>query len=398
MPNYENEIVNKLLDRYEKRKAIESESVSLRAITIGVSDIFPAYLDQYNHSCFRDVNAAIALLVDVGLVSAKMDNRGYYDRIRLRVENVSKAYAKVRRVPKKEAILNLTEVLTSFNDSDTPIIQSIVRSFTETVNQFKKLPYDIGLDADRLKKVLSTIDRICHLNSETYVRNFSLAVFHDSKEFQNHYRSTVQSILFDFSDTVLEKNRILELFNLYDNPTFVYLKGNAFIYAEQTEINLSSFRGGISLPESALDNISGISVQSRRVITVENLTTYHDTPDDTDLYIYLGGFHNRSKEALLKRIYQANPGKEYFHEGDIDVFGFAILKSLRERTQISFLPLNMDVETLDKYYREGLYKPLTAKDKSIITSGALDEYKPVLDFMLEHDCKVEQESIVASSI
>lgn len=398
MPNYENEIVNKLLDRYESRKAYDADPEALRAITIGVSDTFPAYKDQFDLSCFTNVNAAIALLIEEGIISSEKDNRGYYRRLRLCVENIEKAYSKVHRAPKHNALLNLLGVLSSFESSDIPIIQNIVSSFTETINQGKKLPYDIGFDSNRLKTVLTLIDRICRLSSETYVRNLSLAFFHDSKEFQKHYRNSVQSILFDFSNTVLEKGRILELYNLYDNPTYVYLKGNAMIYVDQTVINLSALRGGLSLPESALDNISNIRVLSECVITIENLTTYHDKPDNSDLYIYLGGFHNRSKEALLKRIFFANRDKAYFHEGDIDVFGFAILKSLRDRTKIPFIPLNMDVKTLDKFFNKGFFKPLTAKDKSIIASGALDEFKSVLEYMREHDCKVEQESIAAEKL
>ena len=50
------------------------------------------------------------------------------------------------------------------------------------------------------------------------------------------------------------------------------------------------------------------------MVTVENLTTFHDCTDSRDLYIYLGGFHNRSKEKLLEMIYAQNPDKVYFHK------------------------------------------------------------------------------------
>ena len=58
----------------------------------------------------------------------------------------------------------------------------------------------------------------------------------------------------------------------------------------------------------------------------------------------------------------------------------------------------MDVETLERFYCAGLYQNLTVRDRKVINSkkdGQLSEYKTVLEYMLEYDCKVEQESIKA---
>ena len=156
--------------------------------------------------------------------------------------------------------------------------------------------------------------------------------------------------------------------------------------------------GGIALSNGSLAGIQNITVKADKVITVENLTTYHDCDEPDAVYIYLGGYHNTSKQKLLELIYKNNGGKEYYHEGDLDVYGFLILENLISKTQIPFKSLLMDVETLERFYRAGLYKNLTARDRKVINSkkdGQLSAYKDVLEYMLEFDCKVEQESIKA---
>lgn len=75
-----------------------------------------------------------------------------------------------------------------------------------------------------------------------------------------------------------------------------------------------------------------------------------------------------------------------------------IVMNLISKTQIPFKLLLMDTETIERFYRAGLYKTLTARDRKMIDSkndGQLSAYKDVLEYMLEYDCKVEQESIRA---
>lgn len=49
--------------------------------------------------------------------------------------------------------------------------------------------------------------------------------------------------------------------------------------------------------------------------------------------------------------------------GDLDVYGFLILENLKEKTGIPFKPLMMDVKTLERFYKAGMYKDLTTTDK-----------------------------------
>lgn len=395
---YSKDIISRLLDIYERRNGYAKRPEELRSIQFEVSKEYPIYKDRYDNEKYRDINTAIEKNVTAGLIIAEKDQTGRYSKIKLNIARVDDCYTLLKRtsIPDKcEKVLSILEKADCAGDF---LIGRVVSDFCEQIKAYKKLPYDLGYDARRVGEVLQVLATVTKLTSETYIRNFSTALFKDSKRFQREYRSTIESILFDYTDDVVEKDDILGYYNLYENPTYVLIKGNARICFDESAIELSEMPGGIALSNGSLAGINKISVKTDKVITVENLTTYHDCDEPDAVYIYLGGYHNTSKQKLLELIYGKNGDKEYYHEGDLDVYGFLILENLISKTQIPFKPLLMDVETIERFYRAGLYKTLTARDRKMIDSkkdGQLSAYKDVLEYMLEYNCKVEQESIKA---
>ena len=395
---YSKDIISRLLDIYERRNGYAKRPEELRSIQFEVSKKYPIYKDRYDNEKYRDINTAIEKNVAAGLIIAEKDQTGRYSKIKLNIARVDDCYALLKRTSIPDQCKEVLSVLEKVDCSESDFINRIVNDFCEQIKVYKKLPYDLGYDARRVEEVLQVLATVSKLTSETYIRNFSTALFKDSKRFQREYRSTIENILFDYTDDVVEKDDILGYYNLYENPTYVLIKGNARICFDESAIELSEMPGGIALSNESLAGIHKISVKADKVITVENLTTYHDCDEPDAVYIYLGGYHNTSKQKLLELIYENNGDKEYYHEGDLDVYGFLILENLISKTQIPFKPLMMDVETIERFYRAGLYKTLTARDRKMIDSkkdGQLSAYKDVLEYMLEYNCKVEQESIKA---
>ena len=395
---YSKDIISRLLDIYERRNGYAKRPEELRSIQFEVSKEYPIYKDRYDNEKYRDINTAIEKNVAAGLIIAEKEQTGRYSKIKLNIARVDDCYALLKRTSIPNQCKKVLSVLEKANNAECLLIGRIVSDFCEQIKAYKKLPYDLGYDARRVGEVLQVLEAVTKLTSETYIRNFSTALFKDSKRFQREYRSTIESILFNYTDDVVEKDDILGYYNLYENPTYVLIKGNARICFDESAIELSEMPGGIALSNGSLAGIHKISVKADKVITVENLTTYHDCDEQDTVYIYLGGYHNTSKQKLLELIYENNGDKEYYHEGDLDVYGFLILKNLIDKTQIPFKPLFMDLGTIERFYRAGLYKNLSARDRKVITSkkdGQLSAYKDVLEYMLANDCKVEQESIKA---
>lgn len=395
---YSKDIISRLLDIYERRNGYAKRPEELRSIQFEVSKKYPIYKDRYDNEKYRDINTAIEKNVAAGLIIAEKDQTGRYSKIKLNIARVDDCYVLLKRTSIPDQCKEVLSVLEKVDCSESDFINRIVNDFCEQIKVYKKLPYDLGYDARRVEEVLQVLATVSKLTAETYIRNFSTALFKDSKRFQREYRSTIENILFDYTDDVVEKDDILGYYNLYENPTYVLIKGNARICFDESVIELSEMPGGIALSNGSLAGIHKLSVKADKVITVENLTTYHDCDEPDAVYIYLGGYHNTSKQKLLELIYENNGDKEYYHEGDLDVYGFLILENLISKTQIPFKPLLMDVETIERFYRAGLYKTLTARDRKMIDSkkdGQLSAYKDVLEYMLEYNCKVEQESIKA---
>lgn len=395
---YSKDIISRLLDIYERRSGYVKRPEELRSIQFEVSKEYPIYKNRYDNEKYRDINTAIEKNVTAGLIIAEKDQTGRYSKIKLNIARVDDCYTLLKRTSIPDKCEKVLSILEKADCAGNFLIRRVVSDFCEQIKAYKKLPYDLGYDARRVGEVLQVLTTVTKLTSETYIRNFSTALFKDSKRFQREYRSTIESILFDYTDDVVEKDDILGYYNLYENPTYVLIKGNARICFDESVIELSEMPGGIALSNESLAGIHKISVKTDKVITVENLTTYHDCDEPDAVYIYLGGYHNTSKQKLLELIYEKNGDKEYYHEGDLDVYGFLILENLISKTQIPFKPLLMDVETIERFYRAGLYKTLTARDRKMIESkkdGQLSAYKDVLEYMLEYNCKVEQESIKA---
>ena len=112
---------------------------------------------------------------------------------------------------------------------------------------------------------------------------------------------------------------------------------------------------------------------------------------------------NKVKREFLCFLFELNPKKEYRHFGDIDAGGFYILEHLKRKTGIPFLSLYMDRKIL-QIYRESTM-PLTTADRKrlhalyddlqekIADGTAAEDYGDTLAFMLEKNCKLEQEVV-----
>ena len=396
--DYGKDILNRLLDMYERRGAFDEDASSLRAIQIEVKKVYPAYVDRYNHEAYKDINVAIEKLISQGFIASAADGSGQYQKVKLNVDKVQECYAKLKRISIPKQCEKVKEVLSGYLDCQWTLLQRVTRDWLDLLAEYKKLPYDLKYDSRRVEDVIGVILAILKLDKETYIRNFSTALFKDSKRFRKEFKACVEGILFDYTDEVVEKDQILEFYNLYENPTYVLMKGNAIIQFKTSVIDVAEMPDGIALSNASLDKIKSIAVNAKKVITVENLTTYHDADEGDSVSIYLGGYHNHSKQKLLEKIYVGNKSCEYFHQGDLDVYGFLILENLKEKTGIPFRPLMMDVATLERFYDAGLYKNLTASDVKVIRekkSTTLHAYADVLQFMLDNNCKVEQESVKA---
>ena len=90
--DYGKDILNRLIDMYERRGAFDKDASSLRAIQLEVKKVYPAYVDRYNHEAYKDINVAIEKLCVEEFVFAEKNSAGQYSKVGLNIAGVSDCY------------------------------------------------------------------------------------------------------------------------------------------------------------------------------------------------------------------------------------------------------------------------------------------------------------------
>lgn len=391
MKKYETIILNALLDQYERSKSFTGSNINNQSFNKKIVDLFPEYEDEAKYEVFTSINEQISNIEKRDFVTVRRRKRGKFDTdvimsVKLNIEKIYDIYQILGRQPKTDRNKEILEILNKYKDS-TPLLQKFCSEQIERIALNKKVQYSD--DLIKLEQILSALSEVENVEEETFVRNFSIRVLGDSKAFEK-IKNNVISILCEYGEYT-DKEHVLQDLNIVNNPGYVYVKGNGIITVSGQKIDLSKLNGDIGLSSELLKSVENVEIKASKIITIENLTTFNSFNEKDVFVIYLGGYHNSIRRKLICKIYEKNADKRYFHYGDIDAGGFYILLDLRKKTGIPFEPLNMDIDTLVKY--KELTKNLTENDKLRLKNLVDSEFANVVKYMLENDCKLEQEAL-----
>ncbi len=390
--------INKLLDKYEKSKTFTGTNQVNQRFEKRIAELFPKYNDDAEYELFCDVNDALKDLERLGLVFLKHQRGEVISHVTLNVGKLGECYEYVSRESRKEEQEWLLGTMCSFQG--VPILDAYLKVQRDKISKNQKVEYFDG-DKQEYRDLLQLVKELYANEEEQFVRDFSSRLFHDSKKVER-LAAKAGALMYQYGD-YQDKESVLEECGVVKTPTYVCIKGAGVLVLGEQTIDLSKMKGDIALSTTSLMELHKVQVMGRRVVTVENLTTFHDYTGAEDFVIYLGGFHNRTKREFLMFLYEQNLDVEYRHFGDIDAGGFYILEHLKEKTEIPFKSIFMDIDTINKYQQQA--KELTQKDNERITKllkkleekreGTVlsEDYSEVLRFMLDNNCKLEQETI-----
>lgn len=412
---FQKKVLEYLLDSYEKSKTFQGENQVKQSFSVQIGKLFPIYRDDAEYDCFCRINEAMEELNAAELVTLESERNGVLRKVVLNTKRLDACYEYLGRTPRRqeqEALLRIWEELSEEQDRKSsasdeskgsecflPLRRYIAAQHLR-IQKNQNVEY-YSHDLREYRELLVAAEAVLRNREEIFIRNFSMQMFHDSKRMEQ-LASKLAALLFQYGEFE-EKSSVLEECGIVHTPTYVMMKGNARLTLGSQELDLSLLQGDIALSTESLKSLRDIVVLGARVVTIENLTSFHDYPEGEDCVIYLGGFHNQVKRDFLLYLYERNREKEYRHFGDIDAGGFYILEHLKRKTGIDFRSLYMDIETLQRYREDR--KPLTENDRRRLVQlkEELDErrrrdektedYRDVIDYMLEQDCKLEQEAI-----
>lgn len=390
MKKYDILILNELLDKYEQSKLSKEGSnrnihISLKANHSILRDYWSE--DSYLHK--DQINMMLDELVRKDFVSIRLSKNKELDYIDLRVESVSDIYKFLKRSNPEVDRTEVLEYLTSYVSSN-PIIQELIIFITERLTKFQSVQTYFDNLKD-LKLYIKAIEAMSSLEEDTLKRNFSKKVFNDSKLFEK-IENKVLKIIREFTNEDIDDNdELLSFYHLVKTPTFAYIKGKLTIKVKNQVIDLSKYGHEIALSSNALLDFDIMGVSTKKVITIENLTTFVSFNNPEYVIVYLGGFHNSVKRKLLSKIYEYNTEIEFFHFGDIDVGGLLIFEDLVSKTNIQFSPYMMDIATLENH--KDYWMTLTENDRKKLESMMDGRFAQLVKYMIINNCKLEQEAI-----
>ena len=408
---WKEQLLSKLLDQYEKSVTYVGENKVKQVFSVKPSDIFKGYNKDFlpPEQLFqeKEFERLIRQMESEGLIHVVPPNTGILRQICAVPERWEDYYACLNRTEKNILKKRLEEVYHRFCQCD--LLEAYGKEKLQTLKNSRARK----LDEKKVEKEITEAEAIWNLvqflkeNQEkqrtTLEREMSEAVLHDSKQWEKIYRKKVCGILehtgrYDEPLAELEEERerqtaLLEEFYIYSNPAYIYLKGDARICLEDGRKLRIHHDLPMSIPFETFQKAKSIQIQDVALMTVENLTSFHRLEREHIFYLFLSGYHTRTKQALLQRIARENPGLSWHHFGDLDPDGLAIAGHLIRKTGLPFQLCAMGVQELQRFqtYAKPLEAPDRAKAEAMIKQGS--SYAGILRYMLEHNCKLEQEII-----
>ena len=385
---HEKKILNELLDKYESSKSFKGTNKVNQRFKVRISNLFPKYEDHSDYDLFRAVNEEVDVLARKGFVVPRVTGGGVIREVYLNVEVMEEVYRYINRVPRDDINARLEGLISSYLGNGE-ILEEYLKDQLNRIEENRSVRFFSG-DFEEFERILMAVRELEDLQGEQFIREFSVRLYNDSKAF-GQIQGKVESILYDYGDFP-EKDEILGNLNLMRTPTYVNFKGSGKVSLSGQEIDLSRLDSDIAISSSMLDKIESVQVFKGKVITVENLTSFHRFMEEGYFVLYLGGFHNRVRRDFISMLHDQNSEAIFYHFGDIDAGGFLILEHLRRTTGIDIIPYNMDLDTLKKYEKMG--KPLTENDRKRLGKLQEGQFSEIVDYMLEKNVKLEQEAIV----
>lgn len=414
--NYEEKILTILVDNYRNSKKDTRNNKIARRTKLKPNKVYGDY--NSNKGDFDEIallNTVIDSLVERKFITVEKEKFGtrvlsvYLEDAQ--ISNIE-AYleGKYGYISKDSKLAQLKAIIDKYQNASlicSMECELLLKKFNK-----RQLPENL----EKLDAIFKALEFIENNQEDLYIREVSMLIYGDSKDFENTTLKSVCTLLHKYSDTMeLEKEKfvknkrfeveekfeedekfyeILFRYHIYKSPQKICLKGPALITINGITSDISGFEDGIEFFASDLSRIDRIEMMVENFMTVENHTSYLRYRNNNIVLFSLGGFANRDQRNVIRKILEDNPNKTLMHFGDIDAGGFWIHQNLCEITGKEFKLFCMSERELsDSNYQECLHS-LTENDINRLKELAKNKvYENVISYMLEHNVKLEQEII-----
>ena len=375
-------ILKKLIEKYERRYFNSSSFERNISVNFNEKEL-PDYVNEDSYLYIFDIEEACNLLKNKGFIQI-IKSQKYIIKVILCISKIDEIY---EFLGAKGPSLLFDYVLNKISFSKSNCLSSYLKEI-QNGNVSKRFVVQLY---DKIDDLVKIVDSLEILETEQSIRDFSATVLGDSKRLIN----LITNLKILYKESQLSDDEFLSKHKLTKNPSPVLVKGSGSIFINGQEINLRTIGTPIGL---YIDDLSDISISLEKeeqiVTTIENLTTFYDY-QSKGLIIYLAGYASNNKVNFLKAINNYNHC-DFYHFGDMDYGGFAILSDLLIKTELPFVTIHMDIDTLKNNYpgcQRNLKDSYFDDMKRLLSVSNLSSYYDTIRFLIDNKLVLEQENI-----
>ncbi len=406
-------ILSRLLDKYEKSKHLLEPGSSNRRVMLRIEK---KELPEYDHetATVRDAfNLAARRLEQESLVSTEwLKNRPVLSAVVLNLTQVERCYQVTNRLHPRQRAETVTDMIRSaLSGVRTPWISAWREDVCANAEKSYTVPNYCKNDTALLSKLLTALTQYDSLGGEPVtMRAFSGKCYHNSKTFEREVRSIFLHIAEAFDPELAEVcgheemgvRDKLAFLGIYARPELYELSGNCVFTMQGGTVNVGAARPyGIALPSTAVDVITGISLNSiHKIVFIENKTNYDEyiiselEPDT--LAVYHGGFLSPQKRKLFFKIKEAIISDvAAFFWADIDLGGFQMFSHLQKIIP-DLMPMRMSGEDVSAHRQNGLKRSKEYLDclRRVLSEGKYSLFEAAIREILNYGVTIEQEAFL----
>jgi len=412
-------VLSALLDIFERRTTQAAKSLTehaIRSIKVNFSDTaLPTYFSQTDPNSRFIANEQFQILERADLVKLIWipgETGHLLEAVILKTEHttynpvaerVGRIYQLLNRSAKTDQRTRLEALLLADRFRFVDDWRARALRFVLANLRAGKSPSPFSLtDSNLTIDLLTVMEALPFLATETPYRVFSVRIFNDSKRFEALKNQLVSLARLGNPEWKrIPAEEVLRELNLVPNPNYLHLAGNWQFTLETGEIlSLGGFSPSFGFPAAQTASLQSVEIHADAVLCIENLTTFHEfvrlqeVTQRTRTYATICTSGNPS--PAVRRLLRFIPDSiAIYHWSDLDYGGFNILSQLRRLVSGDIQPYLMDIATLDANYERS--RPLTVSDhanlKKLLIRPELRDVCPVIEHLLKRGVKLEQEGV-----
>jgi hypothetical protein len=293
-------------------------------------DSFPEYSRLERHADKIECNAAIQLAERDGAVTidwdARAGERNQVERIVLRDGPCLAIHLGV--LPRWEAVEVAERKLAEFFGR-YPVLMQVVQTWKRggVVRGFRVNDVDVWLEAIQVQSYCTSKS-----GDDVPIRRLSASLFGDSKRIEALWPILDVLASGDPGASPKDAEEVYSGLGLVKFPPTILVAGElALVYGGRS---IRAYSPYVGLAPKAIDAVSAEPAAAQMLLSVENLTTFHEMASVRPagaILIYTGGMPSPSWKHAYRLLLDSLPvSAMIFHWGDIDAGGFRIASHLAE--------------------------------------------------------------------